>query len=83
VSWSRFDQTTSPSRHNIIGKNNSGNLPTNGQFRYLDHIVNFLKFLGSFGNGKIYEWDAELLHDLISLPLDIHNHNQLSLAYTP
>ena len=32
--------------------------------------------------GKLYEWDAELLYDLISCPLDIHNHNQLSLIYS-
>ncbi|MBU4448816.1 MAG: hypothetical protein KKD99_09530, partial [Proteobacteria bacterium] len=26
---------------------------TKGQFHYSDHIANFLKFLGSFGFGKI------------------------------
>jgi hypothetical protein len=30
-----------------------------------------------------YEWHIELLDDLIFCPLDIHNHNQLSLVYTP
>lgn len=34
-------------------------------------------------DGQIYELDTELLHDLISLPHDIHNQNPLSLVYTP
>jgi hypothetical protein len=34
-------------------ENHSGNPSTEGQLHYSEHIVNFLKFLGSFGFGKV------------------------------
>jgi hypothetical protein len=38
----------------IIGQNWILEIPpTKGQFRYKDHIANFLKFLGSFDFGKL------------------------------